>query len=527
MSLSLSVLLEELADFSPQVFSCDPEQLFSSAREWPDGDPSLRDDILYLIPEASRLPAFLSAAASPAKPVCFAIPAGEAGDLPLNTEGCRVLLFPEADRFSDACLRLHTLFSQQAEWEARLDDAFSRDASIQCLLDAAGFDSPLSLLVWDARFRLRALSPLPPAAQPGRYEILGRLRGATLRACLENALGIPQPDSFIVAGAEGPEAFTALVAAFHFAGSPTLFAAVLAQGAELSALARLRFLALAEKLRPVVDALCAAGLAEDGSAAGAEAAAPPPPLLEGFVQPVCRRDDTPYHLYVIRFEQYLPPKAKILLDSLRRFMPSDPVIPLEDQICILNVDDSLFHEGEEAEKRFNSLLTPYRACCGVSKRLRFPQDCRTAYEQARIALVMGSADRTPIRPKSRIFYYGEYAEMHALAMYAQRMGSPLSLLPARLNSFYQDSLRDGTSIRMLYIFLNTGMSPSATAKALNIHRNTVVYRLNRMKEDYGIDLSNADCLRDTMRMLTIARYYRHYGNDNPLKKAEATRPPVK
>ena len=521
MSLSLSVLLEELDEYSPQAPSCDADQLFSSVMDLPAGDQPLRDDILYLLPEASRLPALSVQVSSPAKPLCFAIPADEAGDLPLNTEGCRFLLLSERDRFPAACLRLQELFSQQAEWDAQLADAFSRDASLERLLDAARFDGDLTLLVWDTKLRLRALSPMPPLATlPERYEVIGRLRGASLRSGLENALGLSQPASFIVASPDGPDSFTALVAPLHAEGKPVLFAAVLTRGDNLSALNRFRFLALLEKLKLVVSAHCAP--VENGIDGEADDKQPVPPLpqFEDILQPVCCSDDSPYHLYVIRFEEYLPAKAKILLGSLRRFMPSDPVIPLGDQICILNVDDSLFHEGEEAERRFNTLLVSSNTYCGISKRLRFPQDCRTAYDQARIALIMGYADHHPMRPECRFFYYGEYAEMHALAMYAQNMGSPFSLLPARLNNFYQDSLRDGTNIRMLHIFLNTGMSPSATAKALNIHRNTVVYRLNRMKEDYGIDLSNADCLRDTMRMLTIARYYRHYGNGNPLNPVE-------
>ena len=95
MSLPLSILLEQLAAFDPSAQNFDPDLRLATVQDFPGWDRPLRDYILYLTPEASRLPATVKTADPPAKPLCFAIPAGLAGDLPLDRADCRLLLLPE------------------------------------------------------------------------------------------------------------------------------------------------------------------------------------------------------------------------------------------------------------------------------------------------------------------------------------------------------------------------------------------------------------------------------------------------
>ena len=516
MSLPFSILLEQLAAFDPSAQNVDPDLRLATVQDFPGWDRPLRDDILYLTPEASRLPATVKTAIPPAKPLCFAIPAELAGDLPLDRADCRLLLLPETASYADACVQLRSLFARQDAWEQMLTGALNRDASLQEILDVCAFDPSLTVLIWDTSLRLRALSPSVSPSPAGRFEISGRLRGASLRVCLEHVLCSKPLRPVTVTAPDVAD--HVLLAPIGLEGEPLLFAAMLSDSGQISALDHDRFLLLAREL----EEHAASGRLPVPEAADALPEGQALPLSEraaSCLRPASQGEDSHFHLFVIAFETFLPLRARMLLDSLRLFLPSDPVISLDEQICILHASE--FGHNAELETRFGNLLAGQNAYCGISKRLYLPRECRTAYEQARIALQMGMADRHPRQPESRCFLYGDYAEMHSMAMYALKMGSLLSLLPARLESFYRDSLRDGSGMILLNRFLDTGMSPSATAKALGIHRNTVVYRLNRLRDDYGIDLGNTDCLHDVTRMLMIARYYRHYGESNPLSETES------
>ena len=122
MSLPLSILLEQLAAFDPSAQNVDPDLRLATVQDFPGWDRPLRDDILYLTPEVSRLPATVKTVIPPAKPLCFAIPAELAGDLPLDRADCRLLLLPETASYADACVQLRSLFARQDAWEQILPE---------------------------------------------------------------------------------------------------------------------------------------------------------------------------------------------------------------------------------------------------------------------------------------------------------------------------------------------------------------------------------------------------------------------
>ena len=504
MSLPISVLLRELAPYAPAVQNCGSALCFSAVRDYPDGDLPPRDDILYLIPDVSRLPAPPLPSDLALSSLCFAVPAGLAEALSLREAGCGLIVFSDGADYPAICAELRALFARQDAWEKRLET----ESSLPGLLEACDFGAGLTVLVWDAGMSLCAAYP-PILPEPGLYEIAGRLRGASLRISLESALLVQSPEIIAITSAESEAEASVFLVPVYREGKPMLFTALSSEGGPVSELARWRFCLLSKRL----SACYSPDWLRPSAAVAADAVLPA--RFEGLLQPA-RSDGWRHHLCVIEFDDYFPLKARMLLDSLRRYLPDEAVFWLNGQICVLISDEVL--RRNEVLPRFNALLGTHRAYCGLSKQLSTPAEFRTAYEQARTALRLGKADHHPQKSESRCYRYRDYAEMHSLAMYAQSMGSLLSLLPAKLDSFYRDSLRDESDIRLLSLFLNTGMSPSATAKELNIHRNTVINRLNRMKEDYGIDLSSADCLRDVTHMLTIAQYYRRYGTENPLKE---------
>lgn len=64
--------------------------------------------------------------------------------------------------------------------------------------------------------------------------------------------------------------------------------------------------------------------------------------------------------------------------------------------------------------------------------------------------------------------------------------------PGLLNLYTQDKENGFHMIQTIYVFLSCGGSIATAAKELNIHRNTLIYRLERLEAVYGIHLKKLD-----------------------------------
>lgn len=106
------------------------------------------------------------------------------------------------------------------------------------------------------------------------------------------------------------------------------------------------------------------------------------------------------------------------------------------------------------------------------------------YQQARAAVFFGQLheDAGPL------FHYGSYRIDHLFSM----------LPPDHLADFIEPGIRElarahDEASTMLFetlsAYVATGCSASATAQRLCVHRNTITYRLDRLRELYGIDCS--------------------------------------
>lgn len=514
MSLPLSALLEQLSDLNLTPHNCGGDPCFASVQTFPGWAYPLRDDVIYLLTAESDLTPVPASGMSAGVSPCFLLPAAYVSKPNDAAASLRFIVIPNAERSNETRDRLCALFAAQEAWETALTDALDRGLGFQGLIDTAFSKCALPVLLWDAKLRLRAMTKTTCAAAiDGCFSVCGRLRGASLRVCVENALTGLRVDRFDVTSDDAADRRSLRVAPVHSEDGPVLFVAVLAPEGKIPAPDTYRLTVFAQRLGAYFVAHSVPDPVLRADALHPAALLPPELHVEEFLQPF-RQEDGYFYFFVIASEEYFPLKTRMLMDSLRCAFTDDPIFMLDEHICFLRSNVNL--RGSEQARRFDNLLASERACCGVSKRMNSPRFCRTAYEQACLALRLGRADLHPPYPDSRVFHYGAYAEMHSLCIYSQHMGDLLPLLPAKLGGFYRDSLRDDSNLRLLSVFLDCGMSSSAAARAMNIHRNTVIYRLNRMKEEYGIEMNNAECLHDVTRMLAIADYYRRYGRANPL-----------
>ncbi|BAI74372.1 carbohydrate diacid regulator (plasmid) [Azospirillum sp. B510] len=112
-----------------------------------------------------------------------------------------------------------------------------------------------------------------------------------------------------------------------------------------------------------------------------------------------------------------------------------------------------------------------------------------SYQTARTTMAIGKR----LHPDSRVHLYGDV--MLPVLLDSLKQSWQAEELTAPLQPLVRHD-RQGQLMRTLSSWFENGMQRPPTAKALNIHRNTLDYRMRRIEEVCGVDLgSTEDCVR--------------------------------
>ncbi len=142
--------------------------------------------------------------------------------------------------------------------------------------------------------------------------------------------------------------------------------------------------------------------------------------------------------------------------------------------------------AEQADAGLPALLRKLRQVCGISHRLSDLQEASFAYYQASSALDAGLR----IHPGQSTYLFEDY-------ILPLLLRNSTAHIPARY--FYSEGLarlsaHDESSpvsyIDTLRTYLDSNMSVAATARALNLHRSSLIDRLERIGQILGCDLED-------------------------------------
>lgn len=148
----------------------------------------------------------------------------------------------------------------------------------------------------------------------------------------------------------------------------------------------------------------------------------------------------------------------------------------------------LKHKTEEIRQQLSNRLHGLDVCCGVGRPARGLDNLRQSFHEAEDAVDMCNELQT----RDRATFFGNSSLYNLL----------LSLKnPSELNRFcmtwlsdliaYDDQQHSELLDTLKSYFANNG-NTALTAKELQIHRNTLAYRLNRIAEITCLDLDDAD-----------------------------------
>ncbi len=177
-------------------------------------------------------------------------------------------------------------------------------------------------------------------------------------------------------------------------------------------------------------------------------------------------------------------------------------VPVEDlQVTVVRVQDSIHM------KDFPALIAIIRDSvvkCGVSSMLHSFSDITMGYRQVRAAIEVGRR----IAPTAWIYEYEKFA-IDYIVKFAME-DSPLSMLchSAVLQLSQEDEANGTCYLDTLAAYLTCEKNIGKIAEELFIHRNTLMYRLEKIRTLTGIDYDDTEEMEHILLSIRILRLYR-------------------
>ncbi|MBR1829847.1 MAG: helix-turn-helix domain-containing protein [Atopobiaceae bacterium] len=147
--------------------------------------------------------------------------------------------------------------------------------------------------------------------------------------------------------------------------------------------------------------------------------------------------------------------------------------------------------SERTERKLKEVAALNGLTVGISNCYRTMTETRMAYEQARAAIRYGTRMRGQDDTKI-VFFYRDVAYVQGLEFAGRHMNMLSLCHPALLSLMEYDENHSGELMETLFCYLQTACSTARAAQALNLHKNTMLYRLGRIKEVLGINLEKGE-----------------------------------
>ena len=154
------------------------------------------------------------------------------------------------------------------------------------------------------------------------------------------------------------------------------------------------------------------------------------------------------------------------------------------------------------ESQLFGMVARLHAEMGVSSRFEQLSSCRMARMEADVALQYGSKNRSKYLALADkdpyltcVFRFNRYFPCYLVDPYADtaQFLAEYAKSPNLVNRLRAADAENGTDdFGLLKIYLYFDCSIKKTAELLGMHRNTVVYRLNKVRNDFYIDLDDCD-----------------------------------
>ena len=173
--------------------------------------------------------------------------------------------------------------------------------------------------------------------------------------------------------------------------------------------------------------------------------------------------------------------------------------PYRDHLLVVCYDqaiDGRLSHRSSVEELVEKVYEPYGVSTGVSSVFKDLTDLDLAYRQTRIALGLAAAvehEHAADESRRKGVYLFEDALLYYLADPTGKDRRFLDFIYANslVSVLYSEDIENGTSYTaLLWAYLQTERNATAVANRLHMHRNTVLYHIEKIEKRFDFDLSS-------------------------------------
>lgn len=202
-----------------------------------------------------------------------------------------------------------------------------------------------------------------------------------------------------------------------------------------------------------------------------------------------------------------------LLRKIRKFFDRNNVIQLNDYIVVL-YDTKTLNEAfsQEMLQEFADLLSRYNCVANISYPFNSLKDFYLYYVQTVYCMDI----REKMDLHIPVLRYQDIIQYHMLINFSEQVNLDLLLNKAVKELQQTDRDNDSDYTNTLFMYVNCQQNISRAAEQMQLHYNTLKYRINRIISMTGIDLNDENTVFSVMiseRILRIQALMSHRGSN--------------
>ena len=208
--------------------------------------------------------------------------------------------------------------------------------------------------------------------------------------------------------------------------------------------------------------------------------------------------DAEYLLARVVFEDEANISLNYMLDQILSIFPeARPFLYNGCIIMLLDYDSRLRLDQAWKTHRFQAIhefLVHYRANCGISAVFHSPLLVADAYTQTAVAIDLGKRLQKKLDGvgKRRMFAYPDYFVYHLIEACSKDVQLESLCDEKILRIWMRDKQKKTRYAELLYTYLINNCRPTDTGDALHMHRNNVIYHIERISEQFDLDLKDPE-----------------------------------
>ena len=172
--------------------------------------------------------------------------------------------------------------------------------------------------------------------------------------------------------------------------------------------------------------------------------------------------------------------------EFERLFPSAKTLLYNGEIVVIINQTDQKELTDDETKKLHQICVDHGIYAGLSNQFEGITCLSEYYKQALRAIELGVCQEN----QPALFLYKDYYMQHLTNLFTQKESPDTFCHPKMKMLFAYDKEHDTDLARSLYMYLVNERNYSATADALFIHRNTLIYRIKRINQMISVDYND-------------------------------------